>query len=95
MHEDDIGSSMKRPGRETSRVRVFGSFEEENEAEHQRLAAMSHDERMQEFAVLQARRWGRGLGSTADRETGEVGTALLVEVFLRREGDIRRLGFRW
>jgi hypothetical protein len=44
------------------RVRVFASFEEENEAEHRRLAAMSHQERMREFAVLQARRWGVGWG---------------------------------
>lgn len=62
MREDDIRDSTKRPGRENPRVRVFGSFEEENEAEHRRLAAMSHDERMREFAVLQARRWGEGWG---------------------------------
>jgi hypothetical protein len=39
-------------------VRVFSSFEEENAAEHRRLAAMTPLERMREFAVLQARRWG-------------------------------------
>lgn len=42
----------------TVQVRVFSSFEEENAAEHQRLADMSPRERMREFAVLQARRWG-------------------------------------
>jgi hypothetical protein len=52
----------RRPDRENPRVRVFDSFEEENEAEHQRLAAMTHGERMQEFAVLQARRWGANWG---------------------------------
>ena len=63
MHDGDDQSPMKRrPDRENPQVRVFGSFEEENEAEHQRLAAMSHDERMQEFAVLQARRWGEDWG---------------------------------
>lgn len=41
-----------------SEVRVFSSFEEENTAEHRRLAGMSHDDRLREFAVLQARRWG-------------------------------------
>lgn len=40
-------------------VRVYSSFEEENAAEHQRLAAMSHQERMREAAVLQVRRWGK------------------------------------
>ena len=39
-------------------VRVFASFEEENAAEHRRLAGMSPHDRLQEFAVLQARRWG-------------------------------------
>jgi len=43
-------------------VHVYGSFEEENAAEHRRLAAMSHRERMQEFSVLQARRWGKDWG---------------------------------
>lgn len=39
-------------------ARVFSSFEEENRAEHQRLAEMSHDERCAELAVLQERAWG-------------------------------------
>jgi hypothetical protein len=39
-------------------VRVFSSFEEENVAEHRRLAGMSPQDRLREFAVLQARRWG-------------------------------------
>jgi hypothetical protein len=39
-------------------VRVFSSFEDENAAEHRRLSAMSPEDRLREFAVLQARRWG-------------------------------------
>lgn len=41
-------------------VRFFDSFEDENEAEHRRLANMSPRERLQEFAALQERRWGKG-----------------------------------
>ena len=44
--------------RSRSDVRVFNSFEEENAAEHRRLARMSPDERCREFAVLQTRLWG-------------------------------------
>jgi hypothetical protein len=43
-------------------VKVYSSFEEENAAEHRRLAGMTHDDRLREFAVLQARRWGDGWG---------------------------------
>jgi len=39
-------------------VRIFHSFEEENAAEHRRLARMSPQERCREFAVLQTRLWG-------------------------------------
>lgn len=39
-------------------VRVFSSFEEENAANHRRYAEMSPEERLREFAVLQARVWG-------------------------------------
>jgi hypothetical protein len=45
-----------------SNVRVFTSFENENEAEHRRLARMSPQERMLEFSVLQGRRWGEFWG---------------------------------
>ena len=45
-------------------VRVFSSFEEENAAEHLRLAGMSPEEQLREFAVLQARRWGEFWGQT-------------------------------
>ena len=40
------------------RVRVFDSFEEENEAETARRARMTPEERMAEFAIVQARAWG-------------------------------------
>jgi len=43
-------------------VRIFTSFEEENAAEHRRLAAMSPQARLRELAVLQARRWGQDWG---------------------------------
>ena len=43
-------------------VRVFSSFEDENAAEYRRLAEMTHDDRLSEFAVLQARRWGEDWG---------------------------------
>ncbi len=39
-------------------VRFYTSFEEENEAEYQRRARMTPQERMQEFALLQKRQWG-------------------------------------
>ncbi len=41
-----------------TRVEVFASFEEENDAEHRRLAAMSSEERSREFAAIQERMWG-------------------------------------
>lgn len=56
--------SMVRSKSEEKVVRVYSSFEEENAAEHQRLAAMSHHERMSEAAILQARRWGESWGLT-------------------------------
>ncbi len=49
--------------RKTPAVRIFRSFEEENAAEHRRLSEMSPQERLEEFAVLQARRWGPAWGS--------------------------------
>lgn len=39
-------------------VKVFSSFEEENRAEHRRLARMTPMERLEEFAILQERMWG-------------------------------------
>lgn len=41
-------------------VRFFASFEDENAAEHRRLANMNPQERLQEFAAVQERRWGNG-----------------------------------
>jgi len=39
-------------------VKKFSSFEEENRAEHHRLAALTHEERLHEFEILQERVWG-------------------------------------
>ena len=44
-------------------IQVFTSFEEENAAEHRRLAAMSPQARLRELDVLQARRWGQDWGN--------------------------------
>jgi hypothetical protein len=40
-------------------VKIFSSFEEENEAEYERRRNMTLKQRMQEFSVLQERRWGK------------------------------------
>lgn len=48
----------KPVSRTKTTVRIFTSFEEENRAEHRRLAGMTHEERLAEFAVLQERVWG-------------------------------------
>jgi hypothetical protein len=49
----------EKPVRRTNTtVRIFTSFEEENRAEHRRLARMTPEERLSEFAVLQERVWG-------------------------------------
>lgn len=50
----------KRPS-----IRIFHSLEEENAAERRRLAKMTPKQRLQEFAVLEARRWGASWTSTA------------------------------
>ncbi len=58
-------SSRNPEGAATKRnttVRIFSSFEEENAAEHRRLAGMSPEERMRELAELQNRRWGESWG---------------------------------
>ncbi len=39
-------------------VRFFASFEDENAAEHRRRPNMTPQERLEEFAALQERRWG-------------------------------------
>lgn len=53
-----------RRSREKAVFRVFASFDEENECEHDRLASLTPLERWREFAVLQQRVWG-------ERWTGE------------------------
>ena len=39
-------------------VKMFSSFEEENQAEHRRLAALTPNQRLKEFAILQECVWG-------------------------------------
>ncbi|MDQ1351337.1 MAG: hypothetical protein QG657_1639 [Acidobacteriota bacterium] len=39
-------------------MKVFSSFEEENRAEHRRLAALTPYQGLKEFAILQERVWG-------------------------------------
>jgi len=39
-------------------VKVFSSFEEENRAEHHRIAVLTPKQRLKEFAILQERVWG-------------------------------------
>lgn len=48
---------MKKAKRNLT-VKVFSSFEEENRAEHRRLANLTPEERWKEFAILQERVWG-------------------------------------
>ena len=38
-------------------VKMFSSLEEENRAEHRRLAALTPNQRLKEFAILQERVW--------------------------------------
>ncbi len=39
-------------------VKLFSSFEDENRAEHRRLAYLTPEQRWNELAVLQERIWG-------------------------------------
>ena len=41
------------------KVKIYHSFEEENQAEHQRRANMTQKERCREFGILQERMWGK------------------------------------
>jgi len=49
----------KLPAKNEKILKVFFSFEEENEDEHRRLARMSPSKRLREFGILQERVWGR------------------------------------
>ena len=42
------------------KIRVFSSFEEENQAEILRMAKMTPSQRLKEAAILQERAWGVG-----------------------------------
>ena len=56
-HEGGVDSE-DGPMRRDTQVEVFQSFEEENDAERQRRADMTSEERCEEFEVLQERHWG-------------------------------------
>ncbi|HES59415.1 MAG: hypothetical protein JW956_06505 [Calditrichaceae bacterium] len=49
---------MKNKIRQNKDIKYFSSFEEENKYEHDRRRKLSVIEMQQEFAALQARRWG-------------------------------------
>ena len=44
------------------RVRIFSSFEEENEAEEKRRASLNLEQRILEFSAIQERAWGKDWG---------------------------------
>jgi hypothetical protein len=44
--------------REEKLIRIYQSFEDENQAECKRRAQMTPQERCREFSVIQARVWG-------------------------------------
>jgi hypothetical protein len=46
-------------GKMEKRVRIYSSFEAENQAEAERRGRMTPEERMRELAVLQDRVWGK------------------------------------
>jgi hypothetical protein len=54
--KDDMMSNTKR--KRALSVKMFSSFDEENRAEHLRLAALTPNQRLKEFAILQERVWG-------------------------------------
>ncbi len=49
-----MGKNRKRK----TNVNLFSSIQEENDAEYERRRKMTPKERMEEFAILQQRRWG-------------------------------------
>lgn len=49
--------------RKDAKVRVFASFDEENAAEHRRLAGMDPQARLRELSLLQKRCWGDRWGT--------------------------------
>lgn len=71
--KDDMMSNRKR--KRAFSVKMFSSFDEENRAEHLRLAALTPNQRLKEFAILQERVWG-----TRWTEDGIVKTASIEKV---------------
>ena len=54
--KEDIMSNTKQ--KRVLSVKMFSSFKEENRAENRRLAALTPNQRLKEFAILQERVWG-------------------------------------
>jgi len=50
------------------KIQVFNSFEEENKAEYSRRASMTSAQRMQEFAIIQERVYGKAWTSKKIRK---------------------------
>jgi len=69
--EKDDTMSNKKQDRVLS-VKRFSSFEEENRAEHRRLAALTPNQRLKEFAILQERVWGTKWTGEGIKKTAEV-----------------------
>jgi hypothetical protein len=51
------------------KVQIFNSLEEENQAEYFRRKSMTPEQRMQEFALLQERAFGKAWTSEKIRKT--------------------------
>ena len=54
-----MGTMKKQSVKNKKIVKIYFSFQEENDEEHLRLAEMSPRKRLQEFSILQERVWGR------------------------------------
>ena len=50
---------MKKKARPKAEIKIFSSIEEENAQEYERRKNMTPEQRLREFAVVQARRWGK------------------------------------
>ncbi len=50
---------MAKSVKEKKEMKIFSSFDEENEEEYKRRQQMSCEERCREFSILQERRWGK------------------------------------
>lgn len=56
---------IKRRNRRERVVKIYESFDDEEQAEQQRRSGMSISERLHEFSILQERAWGRRWTNTS------------------------------